>query len=86
VKNFTEEQKKVEKFGIFNILSALGNLAEEKGETAKKEEESAPAPPAPAPAERAGIFTGEERMNKMLSVLERHDMISRRIDSRKPPR
>ena len=61
----------MEKFGIFNILSALGNLAEEKGETAKKEEESAPAPPAPAPAERAGIFTGEERMNKMLSVLER---------------
>ena len=57
----------MEKFGIFNILSALGNLAEEKGETAKKEEESAPAPPAPAPAERAGIFTGEERMNKMLS-------------------
>ena len=56
----------MEKFGIFNILSALGNLAEEKGETAKKEEESAPAPPAPAPAERAGIFTGEERMNKML--------------------
>lgn len=52
----------MEKFGIFNILSALGNLAEEKGETAKKEEESAPAPPAPAPAERAGIFTGEERM------------------------
>ncbi len=76
----------MEKFGIFNILSALCNLAEEKGETAKKEEESAPAPPAPAPAERAGIFTGEERMNKMLSVLERHDMISRRIDSRKPPR
>lgn len=75
----------MEKFGIFNILSALGNLAEEKGETAKKEE-SAPAPPATAPAERAGIFTGEERMNKMLGVLERHDQISRRIDSRKPPR
>ena len=51
MKNFTEEQKKVEKFGIFNILSALGNLAEEKGETAKKEEKAA----AKAPKEEIDI-------------------------------
>lgn len=77
----------MEKFGIFNILSALGNLSEEsRGEAAQTADKPAAqtdeAPPAPV-----GIFTGEERMNKMLGVLERHEQISKRIDKNsKTPR
>lgn len=80
----------MEKFGIFNILSALGNLTEEARQDAP---ETVNPPPAQscktqgAPVSEPGIFTGEERMNKMLSVLERHEQISKRIDkNNKPPR
>ena len=76
----------MEKFGIFNILSALGNLTQEKnGDTAQKNDAS----PAEKdnreniPPSQPGIFTDEERMHKMLDVLERHDRISRRIDQKK---
>ena len=80
----------MEKFGIFNILSALNKLTDDaNGETAAQSD--APAAPQSAPAQTpnvpTGIFTGEERMNKMLDVLARHELISKRIEkNEKTPR
>ena len=73
----------MEKFGIFNLLSALSSLAAKpaEAEPAKREEPPAPSPDAEtAPA--AGVFTAEERKTRAAAMLERHEQISRRIRRR----
>lgn len=89
----------MEKFGIFNILSALSQFeGTPAGDDADgPEPNAAPAEKprgASAPdgaargqgeAESAGVFTARERMERMAKVLERHDAIARRIDRKNRP-
>ncbi len=92
----------MEKFGIFNLLSALADLSSQKKD-AQEYEEPQPAGPnetrdfpaanvsakEDASAEEtprafdSGIFTAEQRKMRMMNILERHDSISRRIDTKK---
>lgn len=69
----------MEKFGIFNLLSALSSLAPQPKESEKEPWEEAPAPPPQQSAPAAGVFTAEERKNRAAEMLERHEQISRRI-------
>ncbi len=68
----------MEKFGIFNLLSALSSLA---AKPAEGEEPPAP-PPDAETAPAAGVFTAEERKTRAAAMLERHEQISRRIRRR----
>lgn len=74
----------MEKFGIFNLISALTSFAGEQkqlgenGGAANKEpaqERSAETPQRPN-----GIFTAEQRAARCTQILERHERISRGID------
>ena len=68
----------MEKFGIFNILSALNSLTSQSGNQ-KKEEESKP----PKKTEKGDVFNPPiYQMNSkpMLDILAKHDEISKRID------
>lgn len=80
----------MEKFGIFNILSALSALSAQNRENSatdsEKMENNSPIVEEKTDAENVGIFTSEERKNKMLEVLTKHDEISKRIDKKKVPR
>ncbi len=69
----------MEKFGIFNLLSALSSLAPDakEREPEPREEQPAPQPTKTEPA--AGVFTAEERKTRAAEMLERHEQISRRI-------
>ncbi len=68
----------MEKFGLFNLLSALIGANEE--EPPAKED---PAPDKPDSGRSGGIFTPEQRQNRCAGILERHERISRSIDRRK---
>lgn len=77
----------MEKFGIFNILSALSDSLAKSEDSDKKDgaagrEKEEPERPATA-GPRAGIFTPEERANRMIGILERHERISKNIDRKK---
>lgn len=72
----------MEKFGIFNLLSALSSLAAKPAEEEAEKREEAPAPPKTESAQPAGVFTAEERKTRAAEMLERHEKISRRIRRR----
>lgn len=67
----------MEKFGLFNLLSALIGANEE--EPPAKED---PAPGGADDRQAGGIFTPEQRQNRCAGILERHERISRAIDRR----
>ena len=73
----------MEKFGIFNLLSALSSLAAKPAESepAKREEPPAP-PPDPENAPAPGVLTAEARKTRAAPMLQRHEQISRRIRRR----
>ena len=55
----------MEKFGIFNLLSALSSLAAKPAEAEPAKREEPPAPPPDAEtAPAAGVFTAEERKTR----------------------
>lgn len=62
----------MDKFGIFNLLSALTAL--------RGEREDAPAPPQTAPQKTQPEQEAEMRKQRASTFLERHAAISRRID------
>lgn len=58
----------MEKFGIFNLLSALSSL---------REAENSPPPAEDARQGSGGIFTPQERRKRCESILERHERVAR---------
>lgn len=90
MKNFKEVKNQVEKFGIFNILSALSSFSAKTDENSNDKndigETNSNSEKTPRDVSSVGIFTGEERKNKMLDILIKHDEISKRIDKKKPLR
>ena len=66
----------MEKFGIFNLLSALADAAAERDGREEKKQQSS----APLPRQEAGVFSAEQRRGRAGELLERHAAISRRID------
>lgn len=70
----------MEKFGIFDLISALSSLsASEKAEPVPPQE-SEPRTQAGTPA--SGVFTAEERRSRAAEMLERHEKIAGRIRKR----
>lgn len=68
----------MEKFGIFNLISALTQMnAEERAESGTGKEERAQS--AEQKQEREAFGAGQ-RMRRAQGLLERHEAISRRID------
>ena len=67
----------MEKFGIFNILSALSDMANTKKKP--PEESNRAAPDAKTPT---GSFSPPDygAYNPMLELIKKHDEISKRID------
>ena len=80
----------MDKFGLFNLLSALVSPSgdDERNDTAPSADAqnetanrgSAPGSHAPVPSQ--GFFSPDERLARAASLLERHDSISRRIDKK----
>ncbi len=64
----------MEKFGIFNLLSALAGAAAHEEERAPQDD--------PPPPPQAGMFTPEQRAARCLRLLERHEHIARGIDKK----
>lgn len=64
----------MDKFGIFNLLSALTSLRGEREET--------PPPPPPQQKTDAVQQDAEARKQRAYTFLERHAAISRRIDKK----
>lgn len=89
----------MEKFGIFNILSALsqfaGTPADDHADGPEPERASAAPQSAaaggaddasgPRESEPTGVFTAQERMDRLARVLERHEAIARRINKKNRP-
>ena len=73
----------MEKFGIFNLLSALSSLAgEQAAAEPEKREGGREEKPDPQPAQSAagaGGFTPRGRKARAAEMLERHEKIARRI-------
>ena len=72
----------MEKFGIFNLISALTTFAGEQkqpGENGGAAELSSEQRPE-TPQRPNGIFTAEQRAARCTQILERHERISRGID------
>ena len=79
----------MEKFGIFNLLSALSSLTSPQTEDSTNPRQDDPAPPASPSREQSaqniphpGVFSAEERKIRAAEMLERHDKIARRIRNR----
>ena len=78
----------MEKFGIFNLLSALAGMNGESD--AGGEQKTAPAAAETGAEEnvsaevrrpeQSGVLTAEERLARAEKLLERHEAISKRID------
>ena len=78
----------MEKFGIFNLLSALSQLtgdfaanAQATAETQSPAPNGQEAPPAfdAGKPQTTGVFTPEQRKERAAQVLERHEQIARRL-------
>ncbi len=70
----------MEKFGLFDLFSALaGALGETPQEAPAAPEKSAPAPEKSAVPAQTGVFTAEERRRRAEEAILRHEAISRRI-------
>lgn len=76
----------MEKFGLFNLLSALSSLTASavEGETAEKRGAAPERAKEPA-KESGGIFTAEQRAARCTQILERHERISQSIDRKNKP-
>lgn len=76
----------MEKFGIFNLLSALSSLSSLQQETETDAKQEQPAPPqrdeSAQNARPAGVFSAEERKTRAAEMLERHEKIAGRIRNR----
>ncbi len=70
----------MEKFGLFNLLSALTSLSQEGGAKDDAQKETVSPPERPAKETGTGIFTAQERAGRAAEILERHERISRNID------
>ncbi len=68
----------MEKFGLFNLLSALISASGSEAKTEGREERAAENKTPAAPP--AGVFTPEQRAARCSQILERHERISRDID------
>ena len=73
----------MEKFGIFQVLSALAGLSETQTPPPAADSEPAAPESAPPTATNPGLFTDTERLRRAEQMLARHDEISRRIDRNK---
>ena len=78
----------MEKFGIFNLLSALSQLtgdfaanAQAPAETQSPApiEQEAPLASGTGKPQTTGVFTPEQRKERAAQVLERHEQIARRL-------
>lgn len=73
----------MEKFGIFNILSALSGLTPKEEPQQPANDQPQPAPEQENVHKQSGIFTPDERANRAIGILERHEQIARKIDRKK---
>lgn len=77
----------MEKFGLFNLISALASFAgeENKDKNAENAGQNAEKNGRETESAGAGLFTPEQRINRCTQILERHERISRSVDRKNKP-
>lgn len=76
----------MEKFGIFNLISALtsfmGGQTDTESTPPEQQADGARAQGSEPAHPQGGIFTAEQRAARCTQILERHERISRGIDKK----